>query len=198
MAMLALVATIVLGLERPAGAGETLELAGKAGFLSAPIRGGTTPFGAGFGGRFGVDLARFYLGVSVVDYLGGSDVSLSDHAMLFGVEVGYGAPVATFGSSRLVLRPQLGVGDAAVIHTDPSLGKADIVSSASGTKSSGGDSVTVNNVYVEPALVLLLLGERTFFAVAANAMVVPHIAYGGGEPETWISYGVQGQFGARF
>ncbi|MFI5297039.1 MAG: hypothetical protein ACHREM_02995 [Polyangiales bacterium] len=182
-----------------AGAVDELEVAGKAGYLTSPIQGGTTPFGAGFGGRIGLALSSFYLGVSVVDYLGGSDVTLSDHALLYGLEVGFGAHVASLGSSTLSLRAQVGVGDAAIMHTDPALAKVDIVTTASGTRSStSSDTVTVNNVYFEPSLMLMLNAPSHFFGLSASALVVPGISYSGGEPETWLSFGLQTQLGVHF
>ena len=70
--------------------GYDVELGARGGYGSAPIRGGNNPFGVALGGRLGFAIGGFYAGVSVVDYLGGNDVDLSDSAVLYGVELGYG------------------------------------------------------------------------------------------------------------
>ncbi len=182
------------------------ELAGNAGYLSAPIRGGTTPFGFGFGARFGMIVTGAYFGVNVVDYLGGTDVTLSDSALLFGGEIGYGVVLHEFESfhGTLVLRPLVGVGNAAVSHTDPATvqnAKPDVVTTASGrtvTRGAPSDTTTVDNVYVRPALALMLVTGWHFAALEGSALVIPGISYGGADPTSWISYGGQLQLGLRF
>jgi hypothetical protein len=174
------------------------ELGAKVGYLSPPITGGTSPFGAGFGGRIGFSISGFYVGASVVDYLGGSDIDISNRALFYGVEVGYGLRVPLSSSTFFTLRPQVGVGNAAIMHTDPSTAKVDVVTTASGRSSSTtSDTVTVNNIYVEPALVAMFSSRSHFAALTANTMVIPGISYGG-EAQTWLSYGLSAQLGFLF
>ena len=173
-----------------------VELAGEATYVTPPIRGGATPFGAGFGARAGLDISGFYVGVSVLDFIGAKDVDVSYHALLYGLEVGYGIRLSAFGSASWVLRPRLGAGDAAVYYTDPSL-VADVVTSASGT-SSTSDTLTVNNVYLQPGFTLELASGGHFAAIDGSMLVLPGITYGGADTTTWISYGAQLQLGSYF
>jgi hypothetical protein len=174
-----------------------VELAGEAVYMTPPIRGGATPFGAGFGARLGIDLSGFYMGASVVDFLGDKDVDVSYRALLYGVEFGYGFRAAAFGSALWVLRPRLGVGNAAIYYTDPKLA-VDVVTSASGSVSSASDTLTVNNVFLQPGLTLELASGGHFAALDASTLLLPGIAYGGADATTWISYGAQLQLGFRF
>jgi hypothetical protein len=177
-----------------------VELGGSASYLTAPIRGGTSPFGAGFGGRVGLVFGGFYVGARVVDYLGGSDVHLSDKALLYGVEVGYGFPFASVGGSTFTLRPQVGVGDAAIAHTDPSLAKVDIVTTASGSSSSSSsDTITVNSIYLQPGITAMFSAGSNFVALNGSMLVIPSISYGGSsDSATWLCYGLQADLGFRF
>jgi hypothetical protein len=142
----------------------TYELGAHADYTMAPIRGGTNPFGVGFGARIGFRLSNVYAGANVVSYLGGTDVDTSETALLLGGEAGYdvGTPL---GSGWLTIRPQVGVGGVQITRTDPSLlsssssalstrtaklGKPDVITQAtrsspapissgsSGTTSAGG------------------------------------------------------------
>jgi len=172
-----------------------VELAGQAAYVTAPIRGGTNPFGAGFGGRVGLDLGGLYVGVSVVDFLGGRDVDVSYRALLYGGEIGYGFRIPAFARAFWLLRPRVGVGNAAVYYTDPSLA-VDVVTTASGRSAS--DTLTVNNLYVQPGFTWELSTPSYFAAIDASVLVLPGIAYGGADATTWVSYGAQGQVGVRF
>lgn len=179
--------------------GYDVELAARAGYATAPIRGAVNPFGAGFGGRFGLAFGGFYAGISVVDYLGGTDVDLSDSALLYGIELGYGYRRRVFTTGAFTLRLQLGAGNAAVSHADPSTRKVDIVSTASGTRSSStSDTTTVNNVYVEPGVVAMLASGNNFAALSTTVLLIPGISYAEPQPTTWISYVVSAQLGFRF
>lgn len=172
------------------------ELAGRAAYVTGPIHGGTDPFGAGFGARVGLTWGGgWYLGGTFTYFLGGSDVDVSYRAILYGLEFGYGFRIRTFGGSSVTLRPKIGVGDAAVYYTDPSLA-ADVVTSASGSAAS--DTLTVNNLYLQPGLTAILDAGGHFLAVDASALVLPGIAYGGADATTWLSYGLQGELGFRF
>ena len=173
-----------------------VEVAGEATYVTPPIRGGATPFGAGLGARAGLDISGFYVGVSVLDFFGAKDVDVSYRALLYGVEVGYGVRIPAFASASWVLRPRLGAGNAAVDYTDPSLA-ADVVTSASGT-SAASDTLTVNNVYLQPGVTLELASGGHFAAIDGSMLVLPGIAYGGADRTTWISYGGQLQLGFCF
>ena len=174
-----------------------LELVAVADYLSAPISGGTNPFGLGFGGRFGLTVHGFYTGFTIVDYLGGSDVALSDQSLLVGGEVGYGLVLHDFtrAHASLVLRPILGVGYVSVSHTNPSIvqnAKPDVVTTASGRTVSGGKpspTVTVNNIYLRPKLASILTHRWQFVALEGDGLFVPGISYGGADPSLWISMG---------
>jgi hypothetical protein len=174
-----------------------VELAGEVAYVTPPIRGGANPFGAGFGARIGLDLSGFYIGASILDFLGASDVDVSYRALLYGFEFGYGFRVAAFGGAFLLLRPRLGVGNAAIYYTDPSL-PVDVVTTASGRSSSSSDTLTVNNVFVQPGVTLQLASGAHFVAFDGSMLVLPGIAYGGADTTTWISYGAQLQLGFRF
>ena len=172
------------------------ELAGRAAYVTAPIRGGTNPFGAGFGARAGLTWGSgWYLGATFTYFLGGKDVDVSYRAIFYGLDFGYGFRFRTIGGSSFTLRPTIGAGDAAVYYTDPSLA-ADVVTSASGSSTS--DTLTVNNLYLQPELTAMLDASGHFVAIDASMLVLPGIAYGGADATTWLSYGVQGELGFRF
>jgi len=178
--------------------GYDVELGARVGYATAPIRGAVNPFGVGFGGRAGIALGGLYLGASLVDYLGGTDVDLADAALLYGLEAGYGWRWRVLARSALTLRLRLGAGNAAVSHTDPSQRKVDVVSTASGSSSrSSSDTTTVNNLYVEPGFAMMLASGMTFIALGANVLVVPGISYGEPGSTTWISYVTSVELGFR-
>jgi hypothetical protein len=185
--------------------GIDFEVVVAADYLAPPIRGGTNPFGVGFGGRAGLVSSHFYAGFAIVDYLGGSDVTLSDSSLLAGGEVGWDFVIHSAPHFRLVLRPVLGLGDAAVSHTDPSVvtnAKPDVVTTASGrtvsSRNGPSPTTTINNVYIRPELALVLVHDWQMLALVGSGLVVPGISYGGADASTWLSYGVQLQAGVRF
>lgn len=187
------------------------ELGGAFAYTTPPIRGGTSPFGMGFGGRAGLAFSSgIYVGLSVIDYLGSKDVDVTDTALLYGLDLGYGFRLAeTTDGGKLTLRPQVGAGGLTVFRTDPSLNasttptsgsgrkRVDVVSSASG---SGGSSnvTTVDAFYVQPAVTLMYATGAFFAALNPNVLIVPGITYSGAAPATWLSYGLQAQGGLRF
>jgi len=181
----------------PPGDSVEWELAGQGAYVTAPIHGGTNPFGAGFGARLGLTWGSgWYIGATFTYFLGGKDVDVSYRAIFYGLDFGYGFRFRTFGGSSFTLRPRIGAGDAAVYYTDPSLA-ADVVTSASGS-SSASDTITVNNLYLQPGLTAMLDAQGHFVAVDASTLVLPAIAYGGTDATTWLSYGVQAELGFRF
>lgn len=184
----------------PIGTGSTVdfEIAAVAQYMSAPIRGGTNPFGAGFGGRLGFLFKSVYFGAAVVDYLGGNDVDVSYRALLYGAELGYDLRLASFGATSLRLRPVVGLGVASVYYTDPALA-ADVVTSASGGSSGGGsDTLTVNALYLQPTVLAMLAGAHNFLALGASMLDIPNITYGGAAAAEWRSYAAHLQLGLVF
>jgi hypothetical protein len=187
------------------------ELGGAFAYTTPPIRGGTSPFGTGFGGRAGLAFASgVYIGLSVIDYLGSKDVDVTDTALLYGLDLGYGFRLADTSEGRLTLRPQIGAGGLTVFRTDPSLTassasatgsgrqRVDVVSSASGGGGGRSNVTTVDAFYVQPAITLMYATGPFFLAVEPHVLVVPGITYSGAAPSTWLSYGLQAQAGLRF
>ncbi len=191
------------------------EAAFRSGYVTPPIRGGVNPFGAGFGARAGFDLWHLYVGASVMDYLGGTDVDATDQALLVGLELGWNGRVNPY----LTLRPELGLGDTILSHTEPGTmsvaatpGTPDVVTSASGTTTStggssgtpgspgsGGVTTTVKNLYVQPSFTALFTYRRFFGGLSGGVLVVPGILYGPAPAQetTWICYSAELQLGLR-
>lgn len=168
--------------------------------MSPPIHGGPNPFGAGFGGRAALTFGHVYAGARVVDFLGDKDVDVSYRALLAGAVVGYEIRAQLASDTDLIVRPEIGAGDAVVFYTDPSLlSKADVVTTASGRSSSSpSDTLTVNNLYVDPSLAVLVRWEKFYGGAGVDALVLPGIVYGGADATTWLTYGVGLRCGARF
>jgi hypothetical protein len=95
------------------------EIAAKVGYGTNPGESRSNTLGLGLGNRVGISFRHVYVGISFVDYAGSrvkpafadglrsvSVPSVSVHALMFGLEVGYG--VAVMGLATI--RPQLGVG----------------------------------------------------------------------------------------
>jgi hypothetical protein len=175
------------------------EVGAVGAYVTAPIRGGANPFGIGFGGRIGITVDEFYFGANVLDFLGDSDVDVSYRSLLAGVEAGYDVRIHLSGPTSFVLRPQIGVGDAIVYFTDPSLAKVDVVSTASGSSSSSSsDTISVNNVYVDPGATVMLTSGLGYLSLNASVLLLPGIVYGGADATTWVSYGTRASAGLRF
>jgi hypothetical protein len=175
------------------------ELGVDSAYVTPPIRGGTNPFGIGFGGHAGLSVDDFYAGVRVVDFLGGTDVDVSYRSLLAGIEVGYDFRVGLSGHTSFAVRPQLGLGDAVVYYTDPSLAKVDVVSSASGSSSSTtSDTLTVNSLYLDPGVTATLSSGVGYLSINGSILMLPGIVYGGAEATTWVSYGSRVSVGLRF
>ena len=176
------------------------DIGGDALYMSAPIHGGANPFGLGFGGHAALTFGSFFVGARVVDFLGDKDVNISYRALLAGAVVGYEIRAQLASDTDLIVRPEIGAGDAVVFYTDPSLlAKADVVTSASGgASSSPSDTLTVNNVYVDPSVAALVRWQKLYGGVGVDALVLPGIVYGGANATTWLTYGVGLRCGARF
>ena len=176
------------------------DVGGDALYVTAPIHGGANPFGDGFGGHAALTFGHVFVGARVVDFLGGTDVDVSYRSLLAGAIVGYELRAPLSSSTELIVRPEIGAGDAVVFYTDPSLlAKADVVTSASGgSSSSRSDTITVNNVYVDPSVTVLVRWEKIYGGAGVDALLLPGIVYGGADATTWLSYGVGLRCGARF
>ena len=179
------------------------ELAAKGGYTTPPVAGGVSSFGGGGGGRLGFVLKHVYAGAAVTGYVGGSDdAGTSDHAVLYGAELGY---EVLFGDGW-ILRPQFGVGGVALFHTPPPSKttpqqRPDVVSNASGSSggSSGPPTQIVSALYVEPALVMLFaFPGGSFVGGHAGALFLPNVTYGDTSTEKWLSYSFMAELGHRF
>jgi hypothetical protein len=176
-----------------------LSLNGKAAYLAPPIRGGTTPFDTGLGGALGLTISGVYVGASVLYFLGGKDVTISDHSLFYGLELGYDLKLTRLGAGHLVLRPQVGGGGVTIYHTDPSTSKVDVVSTASGSSSSrSSDTTSVNAFYVAPQVTLMYQDEHFLLGAASTLMLLPSVSYSGAPATTWLSYGGEALAGVRF
>jgi hypothetical protein len=194
---------VCLGDARPSEAeakfeerGYEIELGAKGGYLSAPTPGYVSPFGLGFGGRLGASFSGVYVGVSVVDFLGGSDGTITESSILYGGEIGFGFRIHDVGSGSITIRPQVGVGVVNIERTDAS--KVDVVTTASGRTATSGQTTTVSNLYLEPGLTLMYASGAHFFALNAGALVVPNLSYDANGSQTWITYGGRAEAGFRF
>ncbi len=175
------------------------ELGVDSAYVTPPIRGGTNPFGIGFGGHAGISVDDFYAGVRVVDFLGGTDVDVSYRSLLAGIEVGYDFRVRLSERTLFAVRPQVGLGDALVYYTDPSLAMVDVVSTASGSSSSTkSDTLTVNSLYLDPGATVTLSYGVSYLSINGSVLMLPGIVYGGEDATTWISYGSRVSVGLRF
>jgi hypothetical protein len=178
-------------------------------------------FGYGFGGRFGYLVSQLYLGISAVAYLGGTDVDVTETAVTYGEEIGYGLRLARFGGASLSLRPIVGFGALTVARTDPSLltgpstakslsGRMDVLSGATSVASNGSssgvsgssasspsDTTYVSSFLLQPELELVLASSIHFVSLGGRVLVVPAMTYGGATA-TWISPALEAQIGVRW
>lgn len=180
------------------------EIGARSGYATVPIRGGVNPFGLGIGGRLGFNVSGVYFGAGAMDFTGGTDVGATDQTWIFGGELGYNFRVGP----HFTLRPQLGVGDALLTHTEPPPPRGshvDVITTASGSVVGGGGgalggaTTSVNNLYLQPGLTALLATTNYFCGVSFGPLIVPGILYGPAPAQrtTWISYTVEGQVGFR-
>ncbi len=161
-----------------------IEIAAKGGYATNPASSGAfNPLGVGLGGRAGITLLGFYGGVNVLYYLGGSQDQLSEHALLYGIEAGYGFTLIDI----LTIRPQVGVGNAtfSTSYSGPTVGGANIGGSAS-------------NLYLEPGVTGLIALGQWFVGADANFLVLPGVSQGTGSSTTETSFTLHGQVGIKF
>ena len=168
-----------------------LELALKLGLATNPVSGASSnPLGPGLGGRIGGSYRGFYAGLDVMSYLGtggasyGPGAGVSVHALLVGVDVGYGVTVF---DQVLTIRPQIGLGALfAPVNTEgiafPGIG--------------GG-----SNAYIEPAIALLASRGRFLVGLDVGILAVPGVHNGSGAGSTSYDFAsLTGtvEIGARF
>jgi hypothetical protein len=166
-----------------------IELGARIGGGTSPLSQQPSPLGFGIGARGGASLFGFYGGLSFMYYAGAtatsnapttppSMVSTSEHAFLYGVDVGYGTKLVDL----ITLRGQLGVGNFSVNYT-------------------GFGNVTLNNLYLEPCLTGLV-GLGIFFVGAdVSLIVLPGIndPAGSSSGSSWdTAFTAHGQLGVTF
>lgn len=159
------------------------EVAAKAGYGTNPYGGDLNPLGFGLGGRSGMSFRNIYIGVSFVDYVGGrvdaevpgpvsnhAFVSVSIHALMYGIEAGY-----SFALLDLVtIRPQLGIGNDEV-----------------------NASVPGHHLYLEPGIVAIAPLGVCFAGVGVNLLLLPALMACG---SSWLGMALtlDGQVGIKF
>jgi hypothetical protein len=124
---------------------------------------GANPLGFGFGARAGIVASGFYTGLSVVDYLGGTGGSgdfglggsLSVHALLYGIELGYGPRLGP-----VTVRARLGFGDYAQTVDSHSV---NLVTGMAGP----AGHVASDYFYLEPGVTLM--GSTGLLLLGADA-----------------------------
>jgi hypothetical protein len=140
-----------------------LEVGARIGGGTSPFGGGPSPLGFGIGGRAGGSFLGYYGGLSFMYYVGASStsnapttppstISTSEHAFLYGVELGYGTKLLDL----ITLRGQLGVGNFSVNYT-------------------GVGNVTLNNLYLEPCFTGLVSLGIFFVGADISLIVLPGI-----------------------
>jgi hypothetical protein len=183
-----------------------VEVALKFGVGTAPggEGSGLNPLNLGDGARGGVALSGLYGGLAVMEYYGrrsegsscvvtptgwvpdGSTGSTSAHALMYGVEGGYGVKLG----ARSLLRAQLGVGDYAEMID---------VSGSSSAAASEPFRGTRNSVYLEPGLTAMFSFARVLFAgFDVNVLLLPNDAKLGGGSSFDAAFTAHGQFGLKF
>jgi hypothetical protein len=159
-----------------------VEVGARVGGGTSPFGGQPSPLGFGIGGRAGASFLGYYGGLSLMYYLGGSSntnmISSSEHALLYGVELGYGTKLLDL----ITLRGTLGVGNFAVSYT-------------------GVGNTTLNNLYLEPCFTALVSLGIFFVGADISLIVLPGI----GDPanqnasSSWdTAFTAHGQIGLTF
>jgi hypothetical protein len=161
-----------------------LELAARGGAGSAPGGQSPNPLGFGLGARAGVSFMGLYGGLSFINYFGETqgptDFSVSSHALLYGVEGGYGSKIL----GLLTLRAQVGVGNfGQTVETKTGIAT---------------DSRTFNSLYVEPGILVMLPLGPILIGGDANVLVLPSRAYPDGHTALDAAFTVHAQIGVKF
>jgi hypothetical protein len=147
-----------------------LELGLKAGGASNPLSGDSpnpNPLGFGLGARAGVGIFGFYGGLKFMYYFGSSDTlsgpgesgSYSRHTVMYGAELGYSISILDL----IVIRPQLGIGEATISSG----------SSVSGLINGNLTSGSGGNLYLEPGVTVLVGFGLWFVGADANLIFLP-------------------------
>lgn len=167
-----------------------VEVGGKVGFATNPD--GDYPYnplGVGIGARGGVEILNsIYVGGNVMYYFGGSEDagggSVSSHALLLGVEGGYG-----FHLSILTIRPQLGIGEATLSSS---------ISGGLASATSADLSNSTTKLYLEPGVTAFVTLGVLYVGANVNVLVIPGVDQGNGDSKVWASFTPGIQVGARF
>jgi hypothetical protein len=168
-----------------------LEVAAKAGFGTKPGDQPLNPLKLGLGARAGVTFLGLYGGLSIIDYFGesSSDGTISDHALMYGAEAGYGTKLLDV----LTLRAQLGVGNfAETVDLKPGA-----IVAGSGVVTAAA-SATSNSIYLEPALLGMITVGSFLIGADAGVLVLPSRAVGDGKTELDAAFTVHAQLGVKF
>ncbi|HEY4016012.1 MAG TPA: hypothetical protein VGM06_21905 [Polyangiaceae bacterium] len=166
-----------------------LEVGARVGGGTSPFGGQPSPLGFGLGGRAGASFLGYYGGLSLMYYLGASSnatapttppstVSTSEHAFLYGVEVGYGTKLLDL----ITLRGTLGVGNFSLSYT-------------------GFGNTTLNNLYLEPCLTGFLSFGILYVGADISLIVLPSIGdptTAGGNSSWDTAFTAHGQIGVTF
>jgi hypothetical protein len=147
----------------------------------------SNPLGFGIGGRAGVDIMGFYGGVSLMYYLGSSQnveedgisASVSQHTLMYGLELGYGVSLLDI----LTIRPQIGLGNATF--------SGSVSGSGNGVNISSGDESN-SNLYLEPGVTGLIGLGLWYVGADVNVLFFP------GLDNSKASVSIHGQVGVKF
>jgi hypothetical protein len=180
-----------------------VEVALRGGGGTPPGGDSPSPLAYGIGGRAGVAIFGWYGGLSLVDYFGESQTALSPgfsgstttsvHALLFGVEGGYGLK---FGPTTV--RAQVGVGNyqETVAFQAASGGCVSVVIGQACTPAGPvRPSYTVSSLYLEPGVTAMIAFGTVFGAADANVLVLPHEP---GTSSVGAAFTLHGQVGLKF
>jgi hypothetical protein len=161
-----------------------IEVGAKVGVATSPVSNGNTPnpLGFGLGARGGLSFEGVYAGIQLLYYFGSSQNEpvlgeLSEHALLYGVEAGYGF---TLLDKLLTIRPQLGLGNATFT-----------VSGSSSVANVSG-STSKSNLYLEPGVTGLVSLGGWFVGADLNLLFLP------GMDNTTTAFTLHGQVGLKF
>ncbi len=157
-----------------------IEVGARGGVGTRPDSGTASPFGLGLGGRGGVSIFHFYGGLSAIHYFGSSTdlpnargtINSQNSSTLLGVELGYSITIIP----KLLLRPQLGIGNASLSFGDTSH----------------------NHLYLEPGVTALLLLGNLYLGADANLLAVTGIPTGDNETKAYAALTAHAQIGLRF
>jgi hypothetical protein len=130
------------------------EVGAKVGYGTGFPEAAVNPLGIGLGGRVGITVFGFYVGLDAVDYLGSGDGNGGQyHALQSGGELGYG-----FKARSVTIRPQIGVGDIYLFGSAAGL-----------TSPAFPTSICL---YVEPGAALLISLGVVYIGIDAGALMI--------------------------